>query len=51
MNGFLKSVLHRINKKYRNYKDLFETIKKKAKRMYYSILLNVLKIFKKHGML
>ena len=38
--------------KYKNYKNLFETIKKKAKKIYYSNkLLKCTGDVKKHGML
>ena len=36
MNGFLKCVLHKMKKKYKNYKNLFKATQKKAKKIYYS---------------
>ena len=52
MNGFLISVLQRMNRSNKKYKNIFETIKKKAKKTYYSVkLLNFTKDSKKHGML
>ena len=36
MNDFLKYILHRINRNTKIFKNLFETIKKKAKKIYYS---------------
>ena len=47
---FLKKRTPEDEQKYKNYKDIFETIKKKAKK--YTTLtnyLNVLEILKKHG--
>ena len=36
MNDFLKYILHRINRNTKIFKNLLETIKKKAKKIYYS---------------
>ena len=36
MNGFLKNLLNRMNKNTRTIKNILETIKKKAKKIYYS---------------
>ena len=37
-----------VKKVYKNYKDLFETIKKRSKKVHYSKLINKYK-YKKHG--
>ena len=48
---FLKRRTPQNEQKYKNYENLLETIKKKAKNITPTNYLNVLEILKKHGML